>query len=138
MRFNHIINIRQGINSTTRVVPFLYTLFKLLAGLTNFHNNRILLLMRRSGFRQDTPSHRIRRHTRFRQKEPGLNFNSLISNYYANVSIYEKIDSSIRYYCIQRKSPDSFLIIDLYVVFIFNYINYISLIILYFDNISLL
>jgi len=37
VRFNHIIYIWQGVNSTTPVIPFRYALFELLAGFTNFH-----------------------------------------------------------------------------------------------------
>jgi hypothetical protein len=39
VRFNHIIYIRQGINSTITVVPFLYAVFELLARFTNIHNH---------------------------------------------------------------------------------------------------
>jgi hypothetical protein len=84
VRFNHIIYIRQGINITTPVVPFLYAIFELLARFTSFHCHTPLVV--------------LRRYTRSWQNEPVLrsvNFIRIFSNYYANAETYDKIDSSI-------------------------------------------
>ena len=66
--------------------------------------------------------------------EPVVSFAILISNYYANVARYDKIDSTVLYYCIKRRRLDSFLIIYFLITFIFNYIDDISSFNLYFVN----